>query len=48
MDKPVWEEDKRTEWERRFPQLFRTKLEAEGWQVERTRSTVPLPPGLQA
>ena len=42
-DKPRWEEDTRTEWERRYPQLFRHKLESEGWPVAPTQSTVRLP-----
>ncbi|KAI7844155.1 hypothetical protein COHA_002290 [Chlorella ohadii] len=42
-DKPVVYKDTRTEEERRYPQLFRAKLEAEGWHVAPTVSTVPIP-----
>eukprot|EP00887_Chlorella_sp_A99_P002105 scaffold21.g2105.t1 len=47
LDRPVWVEDTRSEEERRYPELFRTKLEAEGWSVPKTTSTVPIP-GAQA
>jgi hypothetical protein len=42
-DRPVIVEDTRSEEERRFPQLFRRKLEAEGWAVPAPVSTVPVP-----
>lgn len=40
---PVIVEDTRTEEERKYPTLFRRKLEAEGWNVTPTASTVPIP-----
>jgi hypothetical protein len=42
-DRPVVVEDARSEEERRFPQLFRRKLEAEGWAVPPPVSTLPIP-----
>lgn len=33
-DKPVIYEDDRTEEEKKYPQLFRRKLEAQGWKVQ--------------
>ena len=43
LDRPVWVEDTRSEEERRYPELFRQKLEAEGWSVPKPVSTVPIP-----
>ena len=43
LDKPVWLEDDRSEEERRYPELFRAKLEAAGWHVAPSVSTVPIP-----
>ncbi|KAL4452346.1 hypothetical protein ABPG75_008008 [Micractinium tetrahymenae] len=42
-DKPVVLEDTRSEEEKRYPELFRAKLEKEGWTVPKTVSTVPIP-----
>ena len=42
-DKPVVLPDTRTDIERRFPEFFREKLEREGYTVEKTVSTVPIP-----
>lgn len=42
-DTPVRIEDTRTEEERKYPTLFREKLEKEGWHVPKTVSTVPIP-----
>lgn len=42
-DKPVIIQDTRSEDERRYPTLFRRKLEAEGWNVPPSVSTVPIP-----
>jgi len=42
-DTPVRIEDTRTEEERKYPTLFRQKLEKEGWHVPKTESTVPIP-----
>lgn len=42
-DKPVVLEDTRSEEEKRYPELFRAKLEREGWTVKKTVSTVPIP-----
>jgi len=42
-DKPLRLEDTRSEEERRYPQLFRKKLEAEGWTVPPSLSTIPIP-----
>ena len=42
-DKPVIIEDTRSADERRYPTLFRRKLEAEGWNVPPSVSTVPIP-----
>ena len=42
-DKPIRLEDTRTEEEKKYPTLFRQKLQKEGWQVEATKSTVPIP-----
>lgn len=42
-DTPVRIEDTRTEEERKYPTLFRQKLEKEGWNVPKTVSTVPIP-----
>lgn len=42
-DKPVRIEDTRSEEERKYPTLFRHKLEKEGWHVPKTVSTVPIP-----
>jgi hypothetical protein len=42
-DDPVIVQDTRTEEERKYPTLFRKKLEREGWHVEPTVSTVPIP-----
>ena len=43
LDRPVRQEDARSEEERRYPELFRARLEREGWAVARTPSTVPIP-----
>ncbi|GAB4818813.1 hypothetical protein N2152v2_005859 [Parachlorella kessleri] len=43
LDKPVWVEDTRSEEERKYPELFRHKLRAEGWNVPEAKSTVPIP-----
>ena len=42
-DKPVIIQDTRTGDERKYPTLFRRKLEAEGWNVPQSISTVPIP-----
>ncbi|KAL4450030.1 hypothetical protein ABPG77_010699 [Micractinium sp. CCAP 211/92] len=42
-DKPVVLEDGRSEEEKKYPELFRAKLEKEGWTVPKTVSTVPIP-----
>lgn len=42
-DSPVRIEDTRTDEEKKYPTLFRQKLEKEGWHVEPTKSTVPIP-----
>lgn len=42
-DTPVRIEDTRTEEEKKYPTLFRKKLEKEGWHVPKTESTVPIP-----
>ena len=42
-DTPVVYQDTRTEEERKYPQLFRRKLEREGWSVPPNISTVPIP-----
>lgn len=42
-DKPVIIEDTRSEEEKKYPTLFRRKLEAEGWTVPESLSTVPVP-----
>lgn len=40
---PMVYEDTRTEEERKYPTLFRRKLESEGWNVPASVSTVPIP-----
>jgi len=42
-DKPVVLPDTRTDIEKQFPEFFREKLEREGYKVEKTVSTVPIP-----
>jgi len=42
-DKPVRLEDTRTEEEKKYPELFRRKLQAAGWRVPESKSTVPIP-----
>ena len=42
-DRPAAEADDRSEWERKYPQLFRGALEERGWHVEPTVSTVRIP-----
>ena len=42
-DTPVILEDTRTDVERQFPEFFREKLEREGYHVQKTVSTVPIP-----
>lgn len=42
-DTPVIIEDTRSEEEKKYPTLFRRKLEAEGWNVPASVSTVPVP-----
>ena len=43
QDKPVVLEDTRSEVEKQFPEFFREKLQREGYAVEKTMSTVPIP-----
>jgi len=42
-DTPKVYEDTRTDEERKYPTLFRKKLERDGWTVQKTASTVPIP-----
>ena len=42
-DTPKQIADTRTEEEKKYPTLFRHKLEKEGWHVPQTKSTVPIP-----
>lgn len=42
-DTPRRIEDTRTDEERKYPTLFRSKLQQEGWNVEPTVSTIPIP-----
>jgi len=42
-DTPKLLEDTRTEWERKYPEFFRKKLQREGWNVPDAVSTVPIP-----
>jgi hypothetical protein len=42
-DIPVRLEDTRTEEEKKYPELFRRKLQAAGWSVPQSKSTVPIP-----
>ena len=42
-DTPKIYQDTRTDEERKYPTLFRKKLERDGWTVEKTTSTVPIP-----
>jgi hypothetical protein len=42
-DTPVVVEDDRTEEERKYPQLFRRKLEAQGWKVPVSERTLRIP-----
>ncbi|KAK9814645.1 hypothetical protein WJX72_009229 [[Myrmecia] bisecta] len=42
-DKPVRYEDTRSLEERQYPELFRHKLQSEGWSVPKHESTVPIP-----
>ncbi|KAK9868843.1 hypothetical protein WJX84_005438 [Apatococcus fuscideae] len=43
LDKPVRLQDDRSEEERRYPELFRQRLEGENWQVPKHVSTLPIP-----
>ena len=42
-DKPVILEDTRTDLEKAYPEFYRGKLEKEGYKVEATVSTIPIP-----
>jgi len=42
-DTPKIYQDTRTDEERKYPTLFRKKLERDGWTVQQTTSTVPIP-----
>ena len=42
-DTPKIYQDTRTDEERKYPTLFRKKLERDGWSVQQTTSTVPIP-----
>ena len=42
-DTPKVYQDTRTDEERKYPTLFRKKLERDGWTVQQTVSTVPIP-----
>eukprot|EP00894_Picocystis_sp_ML_P005045 jgi/Pico_ML_1/55562/g1231.t1 len=43
QDRPYLVEDTRTEWERKYPELFRKRLLQEGYEVQPSASTVPIP-----
>lgn len=43
QDRPYYVDDTRTEWERKYPELFRKRLLQEGYEVQPTVSTVPIP-----
>eukprot|EP00873_Tetraselmis_striata_P002029 jgi/Tetstr1/422293/TSEL_013137.t1 len=43
LDEPVWLEDNRTEEEKKYPQFFRKDLEAKGWTVQKSESTLAIP-----
>ena len=43
LDKPFTLQDDRSSLEKKFPELFRSKLKRDGWQVPEVKSTVPIP-----